>query len=528
MHDQDSPRAVSLDTMTIQLGLLDRLPPAFLRRHRVLPHELLGSTLRLVLPNPDDRELVEELAFITGLTVAAETLTGGDLDKVLEAAIEAWQKGEQTLTPSHGPSVGSEDLVYLEDLGGLGGGGAGFAPKAGQGSGGDFSFGGGLVDVGDSAGLVDVSAAAGFAGLVGAAPPSIPEPSSGRSDSADFPAVVDLAPIQRSGPQGRNTASEDALSTARLKPISGLETTELADDVELLDDVDLMVDVDLVDDDGIDTTPALGELEVEPDVPERRPAAGLSALIAHGERDHRERIATALSRLGFSTLQAGDTLDVLQHLEHDAPALILLDAELRGTHPFALARQLRQEPRFAGVAIVVMTSQTAGWALNVDLQTTYGVDAILGRTADVQTTIWTAERALARQRSEPPELRDPEVRAEAEELVRQGTALFRREAVDEAIALFRKGIALDPFQPALFVSLAVALVKQRQPYEAMRLFERAIELDPTLVTPMKNLAVLYEKKGFRHKAVELWLRTLHATDEEKVRVEIRSRIARLL
>jgi len=341
--------------------------------------------------------------------------------------------------------------------------------------------------------------------------------------------VVDLdpVPVPRSEPQRRGTAPDDIDTTTPFQRIDALETTELLDDANLLDDVDLMVDVDLVDDDGFETTPVLSDLEAE-QVPGRQPGSGLSALIAHRDAGHRKRITTALARLGFSTLQAGDTLEVLQHLEHSAPTLILLDVELSGTHPFTLARQLRQEERFIAATIVVMSSQAPSWAMGEDLQTTYGVDGILGREADAQTVLWTVEQALARQRSEPLDLRDPEAKAEAEDLVKQATTLFRRGAVDEAIALFRKGIAIDPFQPTLHVSLAIALVKQRQPYEAMRLFERAIELDPNLDTAMKNLALLYEKKGFRNKAVELWLRTLHATEDEKTRVEIRSRIAKLL
>ena len=50
---------IALSSITVHLGLLEVLGPAFLRRHEALPYEVTGQTLRLVTPHPDDSLLLD-------------------------------------------------------------------------------------------------------------------------------------------------------------------------------------------------------------------------------------------------------------------------------------------------------------------------------------------------------------------------------------------------------------------------------------------------------------------------------------
>lgn len=516
---------IELSSIQVELSLLDVLSPAFVRRHEALPYEVAGQTLRLVTGRPDAL-LLDEIAYCTGLRVEAAAPRSGGLGKVIEACIEAWSRGEKTfVTTAAGGAVADTDLVYLEDLGSLA---ASDAPSA------PFTFG----DAGDLAGLGSVGELADVGASAQAAPPwtapaalaSAPREAPGveaRVNSDVLPAVVDVAPpgVTRQPP----TVPDGGVPPAPSAHATTLEAQELSDE-ELLVDVDLLQDVDLIDEEAeLVATPAPSPWERSlSGVPDHRPAEGLTALLASGDDDERRWLGRVGQALGFAVIDANRTLDVLERLAERSADLLLLDADLMGTHSFVVARQLRAQERHANLAIVLCGNMARRWELVQDLVTTYGADGYLQKPYDTPTLLWTLEAALAARRAEAPLLRDPDAVAQAREWLSQGSSLYRKGAVDEALDLFRRGLDLDPFAARLHVSLAIALVKAREPYAAMESFERAITLDPTLTTAMHNLAVLYEKKGLRNKAFELWTQTLHATKDEEKRKQLRARLAKLM
>jgi len=511
---------IALSSVTVQLGLLDVLGPAFVRRHGALPYGVVDQTLRLITAHPEDRLLLDEIAFCTGLRVEATAPQGDGLPKVIEACIEAWATGERTFqTTGAGKAVANDDLVYLEDLGSLAAANTSSASPSGAftfGEPGDFA---GLGSIGD---LADVGAAAARTSTSG-------QPTSeDRPDSGALPAVVDLKP--RIPTSQRQAVTLQIAEKAPPDATATLASGGLAED-DLFGDMDLVEDADLleVEDEDVPATGEQPRWERAPTgVPDHRPAVGLNALLASGVDSERRRLSQIAQTLGFAVGDATRTLDVLEGLKNRAVDLLLLDADLTGTHPYTLARQLRAEKRHAGLAIVISGRLPRRWELVQDLATTYGVDAYVEKPYDTPTLLWTLETALAARRAEPVGLRDPAAITEARERLSQGTSLYRKGAVDEALDLFRRGLERDPFSAKLHVSLAIALVKQREPYAAIDAFERAVALNPGLTAALQNLAMLYEKKGFRNKAVELWTRTLHATKEEEMRMKLRGRIAKLL
>jgi len=513
---------IALSSITVQLGLLDLVGPAFVRRHEALPYEVADQTLRLVTTHAGDALLLDEIAFCTGLRVEAAKPRGDGLPKVIEACIEAWSKGEQTfVTAGAGGAVADADLVYLEDLGSLATGGSSAATPTGP-----ISF----AEPGDFASLGSVGEVADVRGTPPVAPTSGRPSPEERTDTGALPAVVDLKPRV---PSSRVAAvTTDGAAGAPSAHATTLENGSLADD-DLFGDVDLLADVDLLEvEDEDEVVPATGEQprweRAPTGIPEHRPAVGMTALVANGVDEERRRLVRIAQTLGFAVSHATRTLDVLEELESGAVDLVLLDADLAGTHPYAVARQLRGEPRYADLAIAVTGRMSRRWQLVADLSSTYGIDAYVQKPYDAPTLLWTLETALASRREPPVGLREPEAVTQAQDLLSQGASLYRKGAVDEAADLFRRGLESDPFAAKLHVSLAIALVKQREHYAAMDCFERAVWLDPTLTAALQNLAVLYEKKGFRNKAVELWTQTLHATKEEETRLKLRARIAKLL
>lgn len=514
------PAEIPLSSITVQLGLLDVLTPAFVRRHVALPYEVADQTLRLVAARPGDTLLLDEIAYCTGLRVEAAAPQGDGLPKVIEACIEAWSRDERTfVTTSAGGAVGDADLVYLEDLGSLAASASSSTVPSGP-----ITFGepGDFAELGSVGALADVGAAAAVA-------PVARQPhAQALPDSDGLPAVVDLKPRVTSSQRTavlRGGQEMTPSAQATMPESKGLADDDLYGDVDLLDDVDLL-EVDEEDVTGSGEQPQWERTLTG--VPDHRPAQGLNILLASGVEPERRQLANIARTLGFAVQDVTRTIEVLQGIESRAVDLLVLDADLEGTHPYTLARQLRAEQQHTDLAIVVAGRLPRRWELVADLAKTYGVDAYLEKPFDTATLLWTLETALESRREAFGGLRDPVGITEARELLSQGASLYRKGAVDEAVDLFRRGLEHDPFAAKLHVSLAIALVKQRAPYAAMEAFERAIWLDPSLTTALQNLAVLYEKKGFRNKAIELWTQTLHATMEEEKRGKLRARIAKLL
>jgi len=82
-----------------------------------------------------------------------------------------------------------------------------------------------------------------------------------------------------------------------------------------------------------------------------------------------------------------------------------------------------------------------------------------------------------------------------------GASLLEQGKVDEAIAEFRKAVALDPKYTAAQLNLAYAYDGQGQIDEAMAQYQTVITLEPGNLFAQNNLGVLYDKQGRYEEAV---------------------------
>jgi chemosensory pili system protein ChpA (sensor histidine kinase/response regulator) len=84
-----------------------------------------------------------------------------------------------------------------------------------------------------------------------------------------------------------------------------------------------------------------------------------------------------LEREGYQVLTAKDGVDALQQLKDTMPAVMLVDIEMPRMDGFDLTKNIRADPRTAGIPIVIISSRTADKHRNQAAQ--LGVNAFLGK-----------------------------------------------------------------------------------------------------------------------------------------------------
>jgi chemosensory pili system protein ChpA (sensor histidine kinase/response regulator) len=84
-----------------------------------------------------------------------------------------------------------------------------------------------------------------------------------------------------------------------------------------------------------------------------------------------------LLRAGYQVVTATDGVDALEKLEEYTPDVMLLDIEMPRMDGFALARQLRRDPRTIDLPIIMITSRTADKHREYAMQ--LGVNTYLGK-----------------------------------------------------------------------------------------------------------------------------------------------------
>jgi chemosensory pili system protein ChpA (sensor histidine kinase/response regulator) len=84
-----------------------------------------------------------------------------------------------------------------------------------------------------------------------------------------------------------------------------------------------------------------------------------------------------LTRAGYQVVTATDGVDALEKLEEFTPDVMLLDIEMPRMDGFALARELRRNPKTQHLPIIMITSRTADKHRDYALQ--LGVNTYMGK-----------------------------------------------------------------------------------------------------------------------------------------------------
>ncbi|HEX8173315.1 MAG TPA: tetratricopeptide repeat protein [Thermoanaerobaculia bacterium] len=93
----------------------------------------------------------------------------------------------------------------------------------------------------------------------------------------------------------------------------------------------------------------------------------------------------------------------------------------------------------------------------------------------------------------------------------------------EAIAAYKRGIAVNPSYSRIHFNLGVAYIGQDQMREARAEFERTIALEPTYPSPHYTLAEVYRTEGYRVPAILAYSRFLELAEPRDPRTQTATR-----
>lgn len=210
-------------------------------------------------------------------------------------------------------------------------------------------------------------------------------------------------------------------------------------------------------------------------------------------------------------------------LREVVPDLVILDGMLPEINGFELCRQIKSSERFRHIPVIMVSGVHKGWRFAADVKETYGADDYLEKPYDPKDLLRRVEALLTR---------NPQAPAVSETAARQhlkeGVAALKQERIEEAMASFRRGLAIDQFNDLLHYYLAMCHEKRDEVFESIDHYERSIQLNPDFYDAITALATLYQRQDFRRKSAEMWELALSATRDEALRARIKEHLLTLL
>lgn len=137
-----------------------------------------------------------------------------------------------------------------------------------------------------------------------------------------------------------------------------------------------------------------------------------------------------------------------------------------------------------------------------DLQTGRETEVFMRRARRALGEEPAAARRAAPPPSQPPAPAQAPASAEARAVYKRGFQHFVDERYDEAIALYREALELDPALCIAWNGLSMAHRHKGEIDDAIRAGERLIELDAQDPLSHTNLSILYVRKGMIAEAEE--------------------------
>jgi DNA-binding response OmpR family regulator len=215
--------------------------------------------------------------------------------------------------------------------------------------------------------------------------------------------------------------------------------------------------------------------------------------------------------------------EALSRVREAMPDLVILDGMLPEVHGFEICRQLKTSERFRHIPVLMVSAVHVGWRFAADVKEKYGADDYLEKPFEAPEFLRRVETLLNRAPAVAP---DSE--AAARQHLKEGVIALKQERVDDAIAAFTRGLAIDQFNDMLHYYLAMTYEKKDMVFHAIDHYEKAIQITPDFYDAITSLANLYQRQEFWRKAVEMWELALAATKDEAVRARIKDHLLSLL
>jgi CheY-like chemotaxis protein len=263
-----------------------------------------------------------------------------------------------------------------------------------------------------------------------------------------------------------------------------------------------------------------------PDRPEPVPAVEemQTVLVAEHEPTVLKELETLLQSRPYRVVAARSGREALNLVRENAPDLLLIDGMLPEVHGFEICRQLKNSERFRHIPVLLVASVGLGWRFAADVKERYGADELVERPFDGPDLLRRIDLLLNR----TPAGLAPDSEAAVRRHLKDGVVALKQSRLEDAVAAFSRGLAIDQFNDLLHYYLAMAHEKLDQPFHAIDHYEKAVQLNSDFYDAIISLANLYQRQEFRRKAVEMWELALQATRDETVRQRIKEHLLSLL
>jgi DNA-binding response OmpR family regulator len=216
--------------------------------------------------------------------------------------------------------------------------------------------------------------------------------------------------------------------------------------------------------------------------------------------------------------------EALAKVRETMPDLVILDGMLPEVHGFEICRQLKTSERFRHIPVIMVSAVHIGWRFAADVKEKYGADDYVEKPFEAADLLRRVETLLNR----TPSGVSPDSEAAARQHLKEGVIALKQERLDDAIAAFHRGLAIDQFNDMLQYYLAMTYEKRDMVFHAIDHYERAIQINPEFYDAITSLANLYQRQEFWRKAVEMWELALLATKDQAVRARIKDHLLSLL
>jgi DNA-binding response OmpR family regulator len=216
--------------------------------------------------------------------------------------------------------------------------------------------------------------------------------------------------------------------------------------------------------------------------------------------------------------------DALAKVRETMPDLVILDGMLPEVHGFEICRQLKSSERFRHIPVIMVSAVHTGWRFAADVKEKYGADDYLEKPFEAADLLRRVEVLLNRM----PSGVAPDSEAAARQHLKEGVVALKQDRLDDAVAAFNRGLAIDQFNDMLHYYAAMTYEKKGMVFHAIDHYEKAIQINQDFYDAITALANLYQKQEFWRKAVEMWELALAATKDEAVRARIKDHLLSLL
>ena len=266
-------------------------------------------------------------------------------------------------------------------------------------------------------------------------------------------------------------------------------------------------------------TPALDAVERMPAVEEVQ-----TILAVDDEPEILRLIQQLLEAKRYRVVTARGGREALAKVREAMPDLVVLDGMLPEIHGFEICRQLKTSERFRHIPVILISGVHTGWRFAADVKEKYGADEFIEKPFETADLLRRVETLLNR----IPAGLSPASEAAARQHLKEGVVALKQDHLDEAIAAFQRGLAIDGFNDLLHYYLAMTYEKRDMVFHAIDHYEKAIQVNTDFYDAITALANLYQKQEFWRKAVEMWELALAATKDEAVRARIKDHLLSLL